>query len=65
MATLERVELRRIPSLFPGERQLPTGSGEDSSSQASIDGLPDLPALTEDEAARAALEKRGQQRLAE
>ncbi len=64
-ATLERIELRRIPSLFPGERQLPTGSGEDSSSQTGIGDLPDLPALTEDEAERVELEKRGQQRLAE
>lgn len=64
-ATLERIELRRIPSLFPGERQLPTGLGEDSSSQAGIGDLPDLPALTEDEAERAEMEKRGQQRLAE
>lgn len=39
-------ELRRIPTLYPGERQLPSGAGEDPPSQPSIDGLePDLPAL--------------------
>lgn len=64
-ATLERIELRRIPSLFPGERQLPTGSSENSSSQAGIGDLPDLPALTEDEAERVELQERGQQRLVE
>lgn len=38
--------LRRIPVLFPGERQLPTGPGEDPPSQPSIEGMePDLPSL--------------------
>jgi len=47
-ATLEHAELRRIPSLFPGERQLPTGPGEEPPSQPAFPGLePDLPALTE------------------
>lgn len=55
--TLEHSELRKIPTLFPGERQLPTGPGEQPPAQPSIDGLePDLPAL---------LEKAGQQRLLE
>ena len=37
--------LRRLPSIYPGERQLPTGPGEDPPSQPFIDGLePDLPA---------------------
>ena len=37
-------DLRRIPTLFPGERQLPTGDGEPPPSQPSLDGLePDLP----------------------
>ena len=44
--TLEHSELRRIPSLFPGERQLPHGPGEDPPSQPSIDGMePDLPSI--------------------
>lgn len=38
--------LRRIPTLYPGERQLPTGPGEDPPSQPHLDGLePDLPAI--------------------
>jgi hypothetical protein len=39
--------LRRIPTLrHVGERQLPTGAGEDPPSQPAIDGLePDLPAV--------------------
>jgi hypothetical protein len=37
-------ELRRIPVLFPGEQQLPTGDGLPPPSQPSIPGLePDLP----------------------
>ena len=44
--TLEHRDLRRIPLLYPGERQLPTGPGEDPPSQPSLDGLePDLPAV--------------------
>lgn len=53
-------DLRRIPTLFPGERQLPSGPGEDPPHQPSIEGLePDLPALSEKEE----LERRGQLRL--
>jgi hypothetical protein len=38
--------LERIPDMFPGDRQLPTGPGMDPPAQPSIDGLePDLPAL--------------------
>lgn len=38
--------LRRIPTLYPGERQLPAGPGEAPPSQPHLDGLePDLPAL--------------------
>lgn len=38
--------LRRIPTLYPGEIQLPSGAGEDPPSQPSIAGLEtDLPAL--------------------
>ena len=52
-------ELRRIPTLYQGEMQLPTGPGERPPSQPSIEGMePDLPAITRDE-----LEKRGQLRL--
>jgi hypothetical protein len=48
--TLEHKDLRRIPSLFPGERQLPTGPGEDPPAQPPLGGMePDLPALTEEE----------------
>jgi hypothetical protein len=58
--TMEHSELRRIPSLFPGERQLPAGPGEDPPAQPSIPGMePDLPALTEQEE----LERSGQLRL--
>lgn len=59
---LESDGLRRIPSLFPGERQLPTGPGAEPPSQPSIPGMePDLPALSEQEE----LERHGQQRLTE
>lgn len=55
--TLEPIELRRIPVLFSGERQLPTGLGEEPPTQPSLGGLePDLPELH--------VEHRGQQRLA-
>lgn len=55
-------DLRKIPTLFPGEMQLPSGRGEDPPSQPHIDGFePELPALTEKEE----LERRGQQRLLE
>lgn len=47
---MEDVELRRLPSLYDGEMQLPTGPGEDPPSQPAFDGMePDLPALSEDE----------------
>ena len=43
---LDHSELRRIPSLFPGERQLPSGPGEDPPSQPILPGFePDLLAL--------------------
>lgn len=61
-ALLGHADLRRIPTLYPGERQLPTGPGEEPPSQPTIPGLePDLPALSETEQ----LEQRGQQRLLE
>jgi len=37
-------ELRQIPSIYPGERQLPSGYGENPPSQPNLDGFePDLP----------------------
>ncbi|MBK3824255.1 helix-turn-helix domain-containing protein [Paraburkholderia aspalathi] len=57
---IDDTPLRRIPTLHPGELQLPTGPGEDPPSQPSIPGMePDLPALTEQEE----LEAQGQQKL--
>lgn len=54
--------LRRIPTLSPGERQLPTGYGQEPPSQPSIDGLePDLPALSDDRFDARAEQKRIQQ----
>lgn len=42
--SIDHSELRQIPTLFVGERQLPTGPGEEPPSQPSIPGLePDLP----------------------
>lgn len=56
--TLEHGELRRIPTLYPGERQLPSGPGAEPPSQPALDGMePDLPSLGEE------LEQRGQLRL--
>ena len=46
-ATLAHADLRRIPTLYPGERQLPTGPGEDPPNQPTIPGLePDLPTIS-------------------
>ena len=66
-ATLDHSDLRRIPTLYPGERQLPTGEGGDPPSQPLIPGMePDLPAISGDAADRLELErKHGQQRLME
>lgn len=48
--SLERRELRRIPTLYPEERQLPSGEGLPPPSQPSFPGLePDLPAIEHDE----------------
>jgi len=44
-ALLGHGDLRRIPTLYPGEQQLPSGLGEDPPSQPAFLGLePDLPA---------------------
>ena len=51
-ALLGHADLRRIPTLYPGEQQLPTGPGEDPPSQPNIDGLePNLPAIQAGDAA--------------
>lgn len=61
---LEHRDLRRIPTLYPGEQQLPGGAGLPPPSQPNFDGFePDLPALNGDAAERAELERLGQQRL--
>lgn len=62
IATIDHADLRRIPTLYPGERQLPTGPGEDPPSQPSMPSMePDLPSLS----AQEELERRGQMRLTE
>ena len=63
--TLEPVKLRRIPTLYPGEVQLPSGASDEPPSQPSIDGMePDLPSLQGDYTDRIELEnKHGQLRL--
>ena len=48
-ALLGHGDLRRIPTLYPGEQQLPSGPGEDPPSQPNFPGMePDLPARIED-----------------
>jgi hypothetical protein len=45
--------LRRLPTLYPGERQLPTGPGMPPPSQPSLEGLePDLPHTKHDTSAQ-------------
>ena len=68
MMALEHGDLRRIPTLYPGERQLPVGLGAEPPSQPSIPGMePDLPAIQIDKETGEILdlEARGQQRLIE
>lgn len=44
---LDGPPLRRIPTMYPGEHQLPTGPGEDPPSQPAIAGMePELPAVS-------------------
>lgn len=46
---LGHADLRRIPTLYPGERQLPTGPGEDPPSQPNLPGMEqELPSLEQD-----------------
>ena len=48
-ALLGHGDLRRIPVLYPGERQLPAGPGEDPPSQPNLPGMEqDLPSLEQD-----------------
>jgi len=43
---LDHGDLRRLPTLYPGEQQLPAGDGAPPPSQTSLDGLePDLPSI--------------------
>jgi hypothetical protein len=45
-AALEHTELRRLPTLYPGEQQLPAGDGLPPPSQPELEGLEsELPAL--------------------
>lgn len=65
---LEGPDLKRIPVLFPGERQLPTGPGEDPPSQPALEGMEtDLRHIDQQTGEihgyRQELERRGQQRL--
>lgn len=68
-ALLGHGDLRKVPVLFPGERQLPTGEGEDPPSQPGLPDMePDLPAIqagsVDPETGEIfELERRGQQRL--
>lgn len=44
--SVDTAPLRRIPTLYPGERQLPAGPGSEPPSQPQLNGMePDLPAL--------------------
>lgn len=48
--TLGTAALRRIPTLYPGERQLPSGEGLEPPSQPFFDGMePDLPAIEKED----------------
>lgn len=65
---LEGPALKRIPVLFPGERQLPTGPGEDPPSQPALEGMePDLPHIDKETGEiydhQSELERRDQGRL--
>ena len=65
---LEGPDLKRIPVLFPGERQLPTGPGEDPPSQPALEGMEtDSPHIDQQTGEihgyQQELEARGQQRL--
>lgn len=56
--TLEETPLRRIPTIYPGERQLPSGEGLPPPSQPFLNGMePDLPALQREEPEQLDVEK--------
>lgn len=67
-ALLGHGDLRSIPTLYPGERQLPSGPGETPPSQPNLEGLePDLPHIDPETGEihdhQSELERRGQGRL--
>ena len=64
-ATLDHADLRRIPALYPGEQQLPSGPHEDPPSQPCLPDMePDLPFLEAQETGlHGKLESDGQGRL--
>lgn len=52
---IEDADLRRIPTMFDGEIQLPSGPGEDPPSQPIFDGMePDIPVLKEKQSSTSA-----------
>jgi len=63
--TLDHTDLRRIPTLYPGEQQLPSGPHDDPPSQACLPDMePDLPFLEAQETdSQGKLEADGQKRL--
>ena len=63
--TLDHADLRRIPTLYPGEQQLPSGPHEDPPSQPCLPDMePDLPFLEAQETGlHGKLESDGQGRL--
>jgi hypothetical protein len=64
-ATMDSTDLRRIPTLYPGEQQLPSGPHEDPPSQPCLPDMePDLPFLEAQETdSQGKLEADGQGRL--
>ena len=64
-ATMDSTDLRRIPTLYPGEQQLPSGPHEDPPSQPCLPDMePDLPFLEAQETdSQDKLEDDGQKRL--
>ncbi|MBU2856059.1 helix-turn-helix domain-containing protein [Acidithiobacillus ferrooxidans] len=65
LTTLDHTDLRRIPTLYPGEQQLPSGPHEDPPSQPCLPDMePDLPFLEAQETdLQGRLEADGQGRL--
>ena len=48
-AVIDAANLRKIPTLYPGERQLPTGPSGDPPNQPLLEGIePDLPSISVD-----------------